>query len=67
MTKSLRKAIMTRSRLANKYFSSKTKTNENRLKTQGHFVSRLYKKERQKFYRSIDMKRLWIITNFGIN
>ena len=56
MTKTLRKAIMTRSRLQRKLFSSKTQTNERLYKKPKKIVSRLYKKERLKFYKSIDPK-----------
>ena len=66
MTKTLRKAIMTRSRLQRKLFSSKTQTNERLYKKQKQIVSRLYKKERLKFYKSIDPKIVQIIRSSGI-
>ena len=65
MTKALRKAIMTRSRLQNRHH--KLKTNETKLsfKKQRKFCNRLYKRERKKFYSSLnfnnitDNKRFW--------
>ena len=66
MTKTLHKAIMKRSELASKYH--KTKNNEDycKFKKQGNFCSKLYKKERKKFYNNLnieditDNKKFWI-------
>ena len=52
MTKALRKAIMKRSELENKYV--KNKTNEK----QRNFCSKLYKKERKKYYEMLDLKNV---------
>ena len=56
MTKVLRKAIMRRSALKAKYFCNKTENSERLFKKQKNFVSRLYKKERRKFYNNLDLK-----------
>ena len=64
MTKALRKAIMKRSELATKY---KTKSIEdyNNYKKQRNFCSKLYKKERKRFYDNLnitnttDHKKFW--------
>ena len=52
LTKTLRKAIMKRSELENKYV--KNKTNEK----QRNFCSKLYKKERKKYYEMLDLKNV---------
>ena len=65
MTKVLRKAIMRRSALKAKYFSDMTANSERMFKKQKNFVSRLYKKERRKFYNNLDLnfftdnKKFW--------
>ena len=64
MAKALRKAIMKRSELATKY---KTKSIEdyNNCKKQRNFCSKLYKKERKRFYNNLDItnttdnKKFW--------
>ena len=61
MTKTLRKAIMRRTSLKNKYLRDKTQISERNFKKQKNFCSRLYKKERRKFYNSLDL------TNFTDN
>ena len=52
MTKALRKPIMKRSELENKYV--RNKTNEK----QRNFCSKLYKKERKKYYEMLDLKNV---------
>ena len=65
MTKTLRKAIMRRSALKNKYFKNKTLDSEMEYKKQKNFCSKLYKKERRKFYKKLnlndftDNKKFW--------
>ena len=49
MIKTLRKAIMTRSRLQNKYHKLKTDECLQSFKRQRNFCNRLYKRERKKF------------------
>ena len=46
MTKPLRKAIMKRSQLENKYLKNSSNENKIRYKKQKNFCCRLYKKER---------------------
>ena len=57
MSKALRKAIMRRSYLEGKYY--KTKDPMGRLKRkQKKFCSRLYKKERKKYYTRLDIRKV---------
>ena len=56
MTKKLRKAIATRSRLENNYMRLKTVESRNIFRKQRNYCSRLYKQERKKFYENIDVK-----------
>ena len=55
MTKALRKAIMRRSELESKA----------RFKKQKKFCSKLYKKERKKFYSNLELNEIQIINYFG--
>ena len=58
MTKNLRKAIIKRSQLENKYISNSTAENMNKYKKK-NFCSKLYKKnERKKFYSQFDIKNI---------
>ena len=64
MTKNLRKAIMTRSRLENKYLKTNSLVDKNLFKKHKNYCNRLYKSERKKFYNiklnSItDNKKFW--------
>ena len=58
MTKTLRKAIMKRSELATKYHKYKTLQCKTAYKKQRNFVSRLYKKEKKKFYQNLDLTKI---------
>ena len=58
MTKALRKAIMKRSELATKYHKTKSIEDYNKYKKQRNFCSKLYKKERKKFYDNLDIKNI---------
>ena len=58
VTKTLRKAIMTRSRLERRYHLNRTDENYTLFKKQRNYVSNLYKKERKKFYKNLDTKLL---------
>ena len=58
MTKNLRKAIMKRSKLENKYISNSTVENSNKYKKHKNFCSKLYKKERKKYYSQLDIKNI---------
>ena len=65
MTKALRKSIMKRSELETKFHRSKTLSSQKAFKKQKNFVSKLYKKERKKFYKNLDLnnftdnKKFW--------
>ena len=65
MTKTLRKAIMRRSALKNKFYKSKSFEDENAFRKQRNFCNRLYKREKRKYFNSLnlnditDTKRFW--------
>ena len=58
MTKALRKAIMKRSALENKYLRNNTTENKIHYKKQKNFCSRLYKIERKKFYSNLEINNI---------
>ena len=58
MTRTLRKAIMRRSQLESKFLKSKSDQAKQNYKRQKNFVSKLYKKERTKFFKNLDLKRI---------
>ena len=58
MTKYLRKAIMKRSELETKYVKTKTPESYQIYKKQRNFCSKLYKKERKKYYNSFNVKNI---------
>ena len=58
ITKTLRKTIMRRSQLETKYLKSKTQTDLKLYKKHKNFCSKLYKRERRKYYESLDMKNV---------
>ena len=58
MTKALCKAIMKCSELATKYHKTKSIEDYNNYKKQRNFCSKLYKKERKKFYDNFDIKNI---------
>ena len=57
MTKALRKAIATRSRLENRFHKTRTGNNKSTFKKQKNYCSRLYKKERKKIYTNLDPRK----------
>ena len=65
MTKNLRKAIMTRSRLEYKYLKTNSLVDKNLFKKHKNYCNRFYKSERKKFYNNIklnsitDNKKFW--------
>ena len=65
MTKALQKAIMKCSELATKYHKTKSIEDYNNYKKQRNFCSKLYKKERKRFYDTLDVgnitdnKKFW--------
>ena len=58
MTKILRKAITCRSQLESKYLKTKTQTHLTIYKNHENLCSKLYKRERRKYYESLDMKNI---------
>ena len=58
MNKSLRKAMMRRSQLENKYYRTRLDIDKITYKKQNFFVSRLYKKERIRFFKNIDLRKV---------
>ena len=58
MTKTLIIAIANRSRLENRYYRLKTEESKICYKKQKNYCSRLYKKERKKFYENLDQKNI---------
>jgi len=58
MTKTLRKAIMRRSELESKYLKTKSEIAKQNFKRQKNFVSKLYKKERKKFFKKLDLNHI---------
>ena len=58
MTKDLKKAIMKRSELETKYYRSRLIVDIIRYRKQKNFVSRLYKKERKRFYNNLEVNKL---------
>ena len=65
MTKNLRKAIANRSRLENQYYKYKTAESLSVYRKQNNSCSRLYKKERKKYYNNLDVKKITDSRNFG--
>lgn len=58
ITKALRKAIMRRSNLEGKYFKTRDPEIKALYKKQKKYCSRLYKKERKKYYAKLDSKKI---------
>ena len=58
ITETLRKAIMRRSQLQTKYLKTKTQTDFKLYKKRKNFCSKLFKRERRKYYESSDMKNV---------
>ena len=58
MTKTLKKSIATRSRLENHFYKDRTDASCKAYKKQKNFCSRLYKKERKKYYTNLDIKKI---------
>ena len=58
MTKALRKAIMTRSRLKNIYLKSRNEENRVNYKRQQNFCTNLLRKTEQKYFCNLNMKDL---------
>ena len=58
MTKTLRKAIMRRSALENKYHKSKSLDDRNAYKKQRNFCNRLYKREKRKYFNNLNLNNI---------
>ena len=58
VTKALRKAIMKRSYLEKLYFKKKTTESLKKYKKHKNFCSRLYKKERKKYFDTLDVNKI---------
>ena len=56
MTKTLRKAIMRRSALKNKYLKDKSEEKLKAFKKQKNYTRRLAKRERVKYFANLDLK-----------
>ena len=59
MNRILIKAIMKRSELERKYLKNRTNENRIRYKKQKNFCSKLYKKERKKYFSNIELKKCY--------
>ena len=55
---------MRRSQLETKYLKTKTQTNLKQYKKHKNFYNKLYKNERRKYYKPLDMKNVLIISNY---
>ena len=58
VTKRMRKAIMRRTQLQNKYFKYKTPEILSNYKKQKNFCSKLYKKEKKQFYNNLKLNKV---------
>ena len=58
VTKEMRKAIMLRSQLENKFYQYVTEENWNSLKRQRNYCNRLYKRERKRYYSNLNLKNI---------
>ena len=58
MTKTLKKAIMNRSRFENRYYKTKSMEDKNNYKRQKNYCMRLYKRERKRYYNNLDLKNV---------
>ena len=58
MNKILSKAIMTRSRLRNKYLNYPSNVNEYNYKKQRNYCTSLFRKEKKKFYDNMDISQI---------
>ena len=67
MSRKLRKAMMKRSQLESKYYKSKTLMDHLNYKKQKNYVSRLYKSERTRFFKNLDLKSFLDNKNFWKN
>ena len=64
MNKALQKAVMTRSRLRNKFLKNKTQSNESAYKKQRNYCVSLFRKEKTSFIENLDTKNITDNNNF---
>ena len=65
INKQLRKAIMKRSALENKYYKSKNLQDKQAYKKQRNFCNRLYKRERRKYLNNLNLRDITDNKKFG--
>ena len=65
MTKTLRKAIMFKSQLKNKFIKSQNNWDWSNYKKQRNFCKNLLKKSKQNYFGQLDMKQLNENNSFG--
>ena len=58
MSKALRKAIMRRCALKNKYINEKSVESENALRKQKNYTNKLLKKEKKRYFGNLDLKKI---------
>ena len=58
MTKYHRKAIMKRSALEKKYYKSKSLVDKQAFKKQRNYCNRIYKREKRKYFKNLNLKKL---------
>ena len=58
VTKTMRKVIMKRTELQHKYFKIRSSENLKLLKWQINFCSRLYKRERKKYFNNLHLNKI---------
>ena len=58
ITKIMRKAIIKRTELQHRYFKTRSSENLKLLKQQRNFCSRLYKREKQKYFNHLDLNKI---------
>ena len=58
MNKALQKAVMTRSRLRNKFLKNKTQSNESAYKKQRNCCVSLFRKRKKSFFENLDTKNI---------
>ena len=58
VTKQLRKAIMMRSNLENKFYKNRSPAKKRALKKQRNFCNRLYKRERRKYFSQLNLDKI---------
>ena len=58
MNKTLQEALMTRSRLRNKFLKNKTQSDETAYKKQKNYCVSLFRKEKKSFFENLDTKNI---------